>query len=1182
MKKRFLSVVLIMALLGTVLYAEDTRGMAAVALDVGENASSVYGAVSEIQGVNFDAASIRHSGDIGSIKWGIDCSGVFAFYHSDETPGRRIRTAEGFTPYKAAKDVPWYSWRSEIKYITLANLDSFISIGAMDYYFYDCQNLLGVVMLPAVATSMKATFYNAIHLKSFGCTMPVAQKINQCFQGCQSLHADIVFTRNPDECSNAFSDSPGRVVVLPEIYDTNSKLANSSRCREYHSIHKREVTLSGISRASGKLVSDNQSDSYITAIRYGQKISDVEYGSTGGLRIAYAYGNSDFYHSVYLPADVSRVMKRSENENRVPDAGVYSDFMDIQLKPIPTVLSADVICPAVFYRDAYKSLTVERCPLEVCKMDMSAENFTYDGTTKTPVVTLTNPYNGETLARGRDYELSYQNSVNAGAACVLVTGIGNYTGSVTRTYTIASADLSDGVTANGFSGAYDGAAHGIEVTVRKPASGYKIRYGTSSGNCSLDVSPVYREAGNYPVYFEVSAPNYQTFAGSAVIKIEPKDIRLCAVKELAAETYNGKSHEPEPVISDGNQILAKDRDYTLVYFRSTDAGTAEVQIVGKGNYSGKTTVSYEISPALLHSENGKMVLDNQKFTYTGQEIHPKVQIWDAGGNLLKEARDYTLEYSHATNAGVANVQAVFCGNYKGSMEKSFQIQPMEVSDVLLSEEEYLYNGNEHCPLVRHFKQGVDYQISYRNNTDAGTAEAVIEFCGNYTGTVIKEFIIHARKVTEELVFPEGEEIVYHDGLVLSEAALTVKENERGRFEWQNPGEAAYVNQNSYAVKFVPFDAKNLDWSGMDGWDEKEQAVIRPTSLVVKKASGILPEMKTRAIAEGDCLGDSVILWDEKIGRLSWTEPEQIVSPGIHSYSVNFLPNDTDNYDWSDAGKWEESKGVYVVSAKVTVIANPMAGSVREGERLSASVLASSQEGAEYEWESPETVVTKQKEGGNAYRVIYRYQGNTLVRKVVIEVCEAASETDKPSETKMPSETEKPVVTEQPGENENPISTKAPESTERPPVIETADVTEPLPDMPAVTDNPTYSASGDVQGEPNAYEIVERLITSKTFYTETKKSKKGIHAVKMQKISNIKIPVKWLSKRRSSIRLKKGKRFRFRIRGVSRSRRIRWHSSNKRKMAVSNKGVVRTKKKGSVMLTAKAGTKTYVCRIRIRE
>lgn len=1177
MKKRIVSIILVMALIASSVFTSSSKGKAATALDVGNNASSVYGAVSEIRGVNFDAGHIKYSGNIGEIKWGIDSSGVFAFYHSDATPYKRIKTAADFTPFEAPKDVPWYPYRSEIKYITLANLDSFISIGNMDYYFYGCQNLLGVVMLPPAASSMNYTFYNASSLQSFGCTMPVTRRMTSCFQGCQSLNADIVFTGMPDECSNAFLNSPARVVVPAEIYSVDSKLANTSKCREYHSTHKQELTLYGISRTTGKLVGECQSDSYFSTIRYGQKISDAEYGSTGGMRFAYAYGNSDFLHSVYLPAGVSRVMKQSVSESSVMDAGVYSDFMDVTLRPIASSLSSNVICPAEFYHTSYKSLVVERCPVEACEISLSAGTFTYDGTSKTPTVTITNPYNGVVLAKGTDYTISYQNSVNTGTAQLTVTGIGNYTGTVTRTYTITNADLSGGVSASGYSGKYDGGMHGVSVQVKNPSSGTTIKYGTSSGNCTLSASPVYQDVGNYTVYFQVSAPNYNTYTGNAAVRIEPKAITACSVQKIAARIYNGKAQLPEPVVSDGGKVLEKGKDYTISHTNNINVGMAQVNITGKGNYTGTTSVSFSIEAMSMDGREEKMLLEQENYTYTGEEIHPKVQIWDAEGMLLTESKDYTLTYSHAVNAGTAEIQAVFKGNYIGSIRKSFKIQPVGVTDAMLTEDEFIYNGKEHCPLVHDYKEGVDYEISYQHNTDAGTASAVIGFQGNYTGTVIKEFVIHPRKVEMTLEFPESQEMVYHEDLTVSESALSIIENEWGRFEWMNPEAHAIVKNEGYLVRFIPHDTKNYDWSEIEDWDEKEKAVIRTVALTVRKASGRLTGVQTRALAEGDCLGDSEILWEEGYGKLSWSEPEQKVTPEISEYPMDFAPNDTENYDWSKIGEWKEKKGVYQITGSVTVIANPIASSIEEGEKLSASVLSSSQSGAVYEWESPEFIVTKQDEKENWYRVIYRYQGNVLVRKVSVPVRKKTVVAEEPVETKMPTGTESPAETERP--SETPTGTEKPDDTGNPPESETTAVTVPLPDNSESI--PEHISEEAFEQEPTAYEIIDRLITTKIF-SESGNKKKEINAVKTAKIANEKIRVKWLTKRRTTIQMKKGKKLKFRIKGVTKKQKIRWHISNKAKMSVSKKGVVKAKKKGRVTLTARVGKKKYVCRIRIRK
>ena len=45
------------------------------------------------------------------------------------------------------------------------------------------------------------------------------------------------------------------------------------------------------------------------------------------------------------------------------------------------------------------------------------------------------------------------------------------------------------------------------------------------------------------------------------------------------------------------------------------------------------------------------------------------------------------------------------------------------------------------------KEGTDYTLTYKNNINVGTAEIIIVAKGNYTGTIIKTFIINPKNVT---------------------------------------------------------------------------------------------------------------------------------------------------------------------------------------------------------------------------------------------------------------------------------------------------------------------------------------------------------------------------------------------------------------------------------------------------
>ena len=70
-------------------------------------------------------------------------------------------------------------------------------------------------------------------------------------------------------------------------------------------------------------------------------------------------------------------------------------------------------------------------------MTLSQTSYVYDGTPKTPSVTVT--LNGKALVLDTDYTVSYSDNINEGTAKVTVTGKGDYTGSMTVTFTITKA-----------------------------------------------------------------------------------------------------------------------------------------------------------------------------------------------------------------------------------------------------------------------------------------------------------------------------------------------------------------------------------------------------------------------------------------------------------------------------------------------------------------------------------------------------------------------------------------------------------------------------------------------------------------------------------------------------------------------------------------------------------------------
>ena len=91
--------------------------------------------------------------------------------------------------------------------------------------------------------------------------------------------------------------------------------------------------------------------------------------------------------------------------------------------------------------------------------------------------------------------------------------------------------------ATGYDGSYDGNAHGISVSVSIPASGATVKYGTQNGTYDLTESPKYKDAGNYTVYYQVTADDYNTKTGSAQVKISKVTPSITALPTASAITY---------------------------------------------------------------------------------------------------------------------------------------------------------------------------------------------------------------------------------------------------------------------------------------------------------------------------------------------------------------------------------------------------------------------------------------------------------------------------------------------------------------------------------------------------------------------------------------------------------------------------------------------------------------------
>ncbi len=223
----------------------------------------------------------------------------------------------------------------------------------------------------------------------------------------------------------------------------------------------------------------------------------------------------------------------------------------------------------------------------------------YTGSSITPIPVV--KFNGKTLANGSDYSCTYTNNINVGTATVTITGKGNYDGTITRTFKITPATMK--VNLSGYTGTFDNQNHYITAQPTWPTTGYTIYYGTTqltSSNYTTagsTTNPGYKNVGSYTVYVYIVQSNFKPYSGSAVVKINQKDIATnLTISGVTNKKYTGSAITQSITVKDNdqNRTLTLNTDYTVSYSNNINMGTATLTVTGKGNYTGSKSVNFSI------------------------------------------------------------------------------------------------------------------------------------------------------------------------------------------------------------------------------------------------------------------------------------------------------------------------------------------------------------------------------------------------------------------------------------------------------------------------------------------------------------------------------------------------------------------------------------------------------------
>ncbi|MCM1087721.1 MAG: InlB B-repeat-containing protein [Muribaculaceae bacterium] len=395
----------------------------------------------------------------------------------------------------------------------------------------------------------------------------------------------------------------------------------------------------------------------------------------------------------------------------------------------------------------------------------------YTGENFTPELTVT--YQKKALVKGTDYTVTYSNNRNAGTAGVTITGKGKYNGQKTVTFQIKGTAISSMEFEKIPNVTYNGAAAKPIITIKTkegqqlmPGSDYRLVYENTVQKGTASVTVIGN--GNYTGTKKLS------------YKIVAKPLTEAMIFQVAEQTYTGSAIKPAVTVTDqeaGRETLVLNKDYTISYSKNKAVGTAQITVKGKGNYGGTVKIPFTINPLNLAEAQteGKIDVRVNDMAYTGKALKPAVSVYAITDGKEKKipAGGYTVTYANNTEMGTGTVTITGKekSGYTGTVTAQFRI--VEKAKLITASTIKIeaipaqtFTGKEQKPAIHivdksdktkeiTLVQDTDYEITYKNNVNAGKATVTVKGIGSYAGSKNITFKVNKCPIADKNVLGQG-------------------------------------------------------------------------------------------------------------------------------------------------------------------------------------------------------------------------------------------------------------------------------------------------------------------------------------------------------------------------------------------------------------------------------------------
>lgn len=455
-------------------------------------------------------------------------------------------------------------------------------------------------------------------------------------------------------------------------------------------------------------------------VKVTDKKAEIKYNITGATT-TYNGQPQTIAVNVTAPASGATVMYWNE-EAKAYDLSEPPAYTDV--KDSGTTIKFQITAPG--YETVTGEATLKIEPKKITETIIAgiAGSYTYTGKEITFDDAISLHDEGVLLKQDTDYTIDYGDNKEVGTGSVTITGMGNYTGSVTKNFEITPVDASD-----------------LTASLDRTFGYYRD---TSTNNATVTVTH-----GNH----EVTEQSGDTVS-------------------VTVTQFNGAAANGEATVS----------GQTITF---NQVGTYTIEVTVTGNHA--TNAPIQLTYALLPVKEGTLVLeaDNETSivaTY-GEPVNGDITVTDVNGDTMTVGTDYTLAYTYTPfegepeaskeynvdvmsdtpAAGMYVVTATGQGGYANSVGTfTFLILQRDLAEADLTVEDngLVYNQNAQTPSVTVTVDGnaqpikdTDYTVTYYNNVNASdAAKAVVTATGNnFTGSKTADFTIAPKPITAEMV-----------------------------------------------------------------------------------------------------------------------------------------------------------------------------------------------------------------------------------------------------------------------------------------------------------------------------------------------------------------------------------------------------------------------------------------------